>query len=143
MRHHHREIGNDVIAQVAGAAVPFDRFVPRTQRVGPFEDELLPLDELEARYSDRLAVLHVLSRQNGHPPALRGRIEADKLMRWFTEELDPAQVDEWFMCGPAELVTTARDLLIEHGVDTAASTSSCSSATRRRVRPPGTTPPRA
>jgi ferredoxin-NADP reductase/fatty acid desaturase len=76
------------------------------------------LDELETRYSDRLEVLHVLSRQDGHPPALSGRIEADKLTRWFKEQLDPAQVDEWFMCGPAELVTTARDLLVEHGVDT-------------------------
>jgi ring-1,2-phenylacetyl-CoA epoxidase subunit PaaE len=78
-----------------------------------FKDEL---DELESRYSDRLEVMHVLSREP-HVPALSGRIDRDKLERWLATALPPQTVDEWFLCGPIELVTTARNALVEHDVD--------------------------
>ena len=29
----------------------------------------------------------------------------------------PETIDDWFLCGPVELVTTARDTLVEHLVD--------------------------
>jgi ring-1,2-phenylacetyl-CoA epoxidase subunit PaaE len=76
------------------------------------------LDELESRYSDRLEVLHVISRDPLHTPTLSGRIDREKLDRWLTGPLSPADVDEWFLCGPLELVTATREALIEHGVDT-------------------------
>ena len=76
------------------------------------------LDTLERHYADRLEILHVLSRDPAHAPALRGRIESEKLGRWLEGDLAPERVDEWFLCGPLEMVTTARDLLVERGVDT-------------------------
>jgi ferredoxin-NADP reductase/fatty acid desaturase len=77
------------------------------------------LDELESRYVDRLEILHVLSRDPLHAaPDLSGRIDGEKLERWLGSTLRADTVDEWFLCGPMELTTTARDALIEHGVDT-------------------------
>jgi fatty acid desaturase/ferredoxin-NADP reductase len=75
------------------------------------------LDRLESRYSDRLEILHVLSSDPLHTPELRGRVDAEKLDRWLTTSLRPETVDEWFVCGPMGMSTTARDTLIEHGVD--------------------------
>jgi phenylacetate-CoA oxygenase/reductase PaaK subunit len=87
----------------------------RTKDSTMFRDEL---DELESRYSDRLQILHVLSRENWSlNPLLNGRIDAEKLRAWLATTLPPDDVDEWFMCGPMEMVVSARDVLVEHGVD--------------------------
>jgi ferredoxin-NADP reductase/fatty acid desaturase len=75
------------------------------------------LDDLESRYVDRLEILHVLSSDPGHVPELRGIIDQEKLERWLASTLDPSEVDEWFLCGPIGLTTTARDVLADHGVD--------------------------
>lgn len=72
--------------------------------------------ELESRYADRLEVLHVLSSEPNHVPELRGIIDRDKLEGWLTSTMRPAAVDEWFLCGPVGLITTAREVLDEHGV---------------------------
>ncbi|MEU6138568.1 fatty acid desaturase [Nocardioides sp. NPDC047086] len=79
-----------------------------------FRDEL---DELEARYADRLRVVHVRSRDPQHPAHLRGRIDRDKLERWLGPHLTASSVDEWFLCGPVEMVADLRDLLLEGGAD--------------------------
>ncbi|OBF65393.1 electron transfer flavoprotein [Mycobacterium sp. 852002-51971_SCH5477799-a] len=79
---------------------------------------LAELDRLEHRYSDRLEIMHVLSRDPIHTPELRGRIDAEKLERWFATSIRPETVDEWFLCGPLPLTTTVRDALISHDVDT-------------------------
>jgi ring-1,2-phenylacetyl-CoA epoxidase subunit PaaE len=86
----------------------------RTKESTMFRAEL---DELESRYSDRLEILHVLSREPLHTPLLSGRIDEQKLERWLANTLAPDTVDEWFLCGPVELTTTMRDALIEQGVD--------------------------
>ncbi|HEY1970676.1 MAG TPA: fatty acid desaturase [Pseudonocardia sp.] len=75
------------------------------------------LDELESRYADRLEILHVLSQDPRHVPELRGTIDREKLEHWLATTLNPAGVDEWFLCGPIGLTTTARDVLTEHGVN--------------------------
>jgi len=50
-------------------------------------------------------------------PELRGRIDRDKLNRWLDAHLAPNKVDEWFLCGPIELVTDVRCALLDRGVD--------------------------
>ena len=86
----------------------------RTRESTMFRAEL---DELESRFADRLEILHVLSRDPLHTPLLRGRIDREKLERWLSTTVRPESVDEWFLCGPMELVTMARSLLLEQGVD--------------------------
>ena len=74
----------------------------RTKDSTMFRSEL---DELESRYSDRLEILHVLSRDPLHTPDLCGRIDHDKLEHWLGSGLEPEDVDEWFLCGPIDLTT--------------------------------------
>jgi ring-1,2-phenylacetyl-CoA epoxidase subunit PaaE len=75
------------------------------------------LDELESRYADRLEILHVHSRNPLHPRELSGRIDREKLTRWLRGTVPPETIDDWLLCGPLELVTTARETLLEHQVD--------------------------
>jgi ferredoxin-NADP reductase/fatty acid desaturase len=75
------------------------------------------LDDLESRYADRLEILDVHSRDPNHPPELSGRIDHEKLTGWLASSLSPEAVDDWFLCGPLELVATVRETLLEHPVD--------------------------
>jgi len=75
------------------------------------------LDDLESRYVDRFRVIHVRSRDPRHPAHLRGRIDRAKLEQWLGSELPTGSVDEWFLCGPVEMVTDVRGLLVEQGVE--------------------------
>lgn len=86
----------------------------RTKASTMFHQEL---DELESRYAGRLEILHVRSSDPHHTPGLSGRIDRQKLERWLTSALVPETVDEWFLCGPIELMTTVRETLIEHAVE--------------------------
>lgn len=79
-----------------------------------FQEEL---DDLEARYSDRLRIIHVRSRDPRHPAHLRGRIDRIKLAQWLDTDLAVSPVDQWFLCGPVEMVTDLRDVLIERGTE--------------------------
>jgi len=79
-----------------------------------FRDEL---DDLEARYADRLRIIHVRSRDPRHAAHLRGRVDRPKLEQWLGSHLAAASVDDWFLCGPVEMVTDLRDLLLEHGTE--------------------------
>lgn len=74
------------------------------------------LADLKDRYPARFALHHVLSREQRIAPLLSGRIDAEKLQTIFSTVLRVDQVDEWFLCGPFELVQLCRDSLAERGV---------------------------
>jgi ring-1,2-phenylacetyl-CoA epoxidase subunit PaaE len=73
-----------------------------------FLDEL---SDLKDRYPARLALHHVLSREQRSAPLLSGRIDDERLRRMLDLLIPPATVDEWFLCGPFELVQLCRDVL--------------------------------
>ncbi|MBG6238728.1 ring-1,2-phenylacetyl-CoA epoxidase subunit PaaE [Mycetocola sp. CAN_C7] len=81
-----------------------------------FLDELA---DLKDRYPARLALHHVLSREHRSSPVLSGRIDADKLELMFRSILLPETVDEWFLCGPFDLVELCRSTLERRGTDPA------------------------
>ena len=83
-------------------------YTNRSTRDVMFLEELA---ELKDRYPARLAVHHVLSREQRTAPLLSGRIDAEKLQRMLEVLIPPETVDEWFLCGPFELVQLARDTL--------------------------------
>jgi len=83
-----------------------------TQDVMFLED----LADLKDRYPSRLALHHVLSREQRAAPLLSGRIDAGKLNAILDGLLPPASVTEWFLCGPFELVALCRATLAERGV---------------------------
>lgn len=74
------------------------------------------LADLKDRYPARLALHHVLSREQRSAPLLSGRIDEERLRRMLDTLLPPDTVDEWFLCGPFELVQLCRDVLEEYGV---------------------------
>jgi len=73
------------------------------------------LEDLEARYADRLRIIHMRSRDPRHPAHLRGRVDRQKLEQLLESDLATNSVDEWFLCGPVEMVADLRDALIERG----------------------------
>ena len=74
------------------------------------------LDELEARYADRLRIFHIRSAEAHHPASLRGRIDLAMVERLLAG--DSNSIDRWYLCGPADLVTTMRDDLTSVEVPT-------------------------
>ncbi|MET0725267.1 MAG: 2Fe-2S iron-sulfur cluster-binding protein, partial [Leifsonia sp.] len=75
------------------------------------------LADLKDRYPARLALHHVLSREQRTAPLLSGRIDEEKLRRMLATLIPPRTVDEWFLCGPFDLVQLCRDTLADVGVD--------------------------
>ncbi len=74
------------------------------------------IGDLKDRYPARFAVHHVLSREQRLNPLLTGRIDAEKLTALLDHVLRPEDTDEWFLCGPFELVQLLRDELASRGV---------------------------
>jgi ring-1,2-phenylacetyl-CoA epoxidase subunit PaaE len=75
------------------------------------------LDDLKDRYLGRLSVLHVLSRDTeADVPLLSGRIDADKVARLLPLVAAPGDIDQVYLCGPGDLIKTARDALLKAGV---------------------------
>jgi ring-1,2-phenylacetyl-CoA epoxidase subunit PaaE len=74
------------------------------------------LADLKDKYPQRLAIHHVLSREQRIAPLLSGRIDSEKLRQLLGTALHADDVDEWFLCGPFELVQLCRDTLAERGV---------------------------
>jgi ring-1,2-phenylacetyl-CoA epoxidase subunit PaaE len=86
-------------------------------------DSVMFLDELadlKDRYPDRMDVFHVLSREVRESPLLSGHLDKAKLDGFLDLVTGSARVDEWFLCGPADVIDAARASLREHGVDDAA-----------------------
>ena len=74
------------------------------------------LADLKDKYPSRLALHHVLSREQRIAPLLSGRIDAEKLQALLGTAIHSDDVDEWFLCGPFELVQLCRDTLAARGV---------------------------
>ncbi len=74
------------------------------------------LADLKDRHPARFALHHVLSREQRISPLLSGRIDAEKLEKLLGTVIAAERVDEWFLCGPFELVQLCRVSLAERGV---------------------------
>jgi len=74
------------------------------------------LEGLKDRYSDRFQLVHVLTGEIAMVPLFSGRLDAAKLGELFDRVVDAAHVDEWYLCGPYEVVTAAREVLEARGV---------------------------
>lgn len=85
----------------------------RAARTVMFLDEL---EGLKDRHPDRLQIVHVLSREDPGLELFAGRIDAPKLEALFASVVDADRIDRWFLCGPYEMVTEARDLLGSRGI---------------------------
>ncbi|WGM19533.1 phenylacetate-CoA oxygenase/reductase subunit PaaK [Paenarthrobacter sp. OM7] len=75
------------------------------------------LADLKDKYPARLALHHVLSREQRIAPLMTGRIDSEKLQALLSSAIRAEDVDEWFLCGPFELVQLCRDTLAARGVE--------------------------
>ncbi|KWW99344.1 Electron transfer protein FdxB [Carbonactinospora thermoautotrophica] len=92
----------------------------RTAESIMFRDEL---EMLVRQFEGRLRVVHFLSGDEArHTPStgfeevVPGRIDPEKLTSLLRGRLAPDKVDDWFLCGPQDLVDQTRELLLAHGV---------------------------
>ncbi len=86
----------------------------RSVRSVMFLDELA---DLKDRHPDRLHLVHVFSREAQDLPLFEGRLEADKLEQLLDLLLPAKTVDEWFVCGPFDMVESTRAVLGARGAD--------------------------
>ncbi|ATZ06761.1 1,2-phenylacetyl-CoA epoxidase subunit PaaE [Corynebacterium striatum] len=75
------------------------------------------IGDLKDKYPNRFAVHHVLSREQRVNPLFSGRIDAEKLQTLLDNVVRTKSVDEWFLCGPFELVQLVRDELSGRSID--------------------------
>jgi ring-1,2-phenylacetyl-CoA epoxidase subunit PaaE len=83
-------------------------------------NSVMYLDELEGlkdRYHPRFQLFHILSREGSDVPLLSGRIDEDKIRTIHDHLLGSREVDGWYLCGPYDMVMTARATLADLGID--------------------------
>jgi ring-1,2-phenylacetyl-CoA epoxidase subunit PaaE len=74
------------------------------------------LESLKNRYVHRLAVHHILSREQMDIPLNQGRIDVTKCAELCPGLIDLSSVDELFLCGPQEMIFTVSEWLQQQGV---------------------------
>ncbi|MFB3051381.1 MAG: 1,2-phenylacetyl-CoA epoxidase subunit PaaE [Acidimicrobiia bacterium] len=82
-------------------------------------NSIMFLEELEGlkdRYRSRFQLFHLLSREGSDVPLLSGRIDENKIRTIHDRLLGNAPVDDWYLCGPYQVVMMARQTLRSLGV---------------------------
>lgn len=62
------------------------------------------LEALKDKFIDRFRIYHILSREQTDVEINNGRIDVDKLQLLFTKLIDLKTSDEFFLCGPEEMI---------------------------------------
>lgn len=88
-------------------------YANRTHRSVMFLEEL---EDLKDTYPGRFHLVHVLSREPQEVELFSGRLDRDRMRRIIDLLLPVHTVDEWFLCGPFEMVSDLRRLLVGEGV---------------------------
>jgi ring-1,2-phenylacetyl-CoA epoxidase subunit PaaE len=74
------------------------------------------LEALKDKFIDRFRIYHVLSRERSEAPLNNGRIDVDKLELIFGKLVRMEQQDEFFLCGPEEMIFCIKGYLTGRGV---------------------------
>jgi ring-1,2-phenylacetyl-CoA epoxidase subunit PaaE len=74
------------------------------------------LEGLKNKYLQRFNLIHILSRERTDAPINFGRINREKLDE-LSKLVNFSSFDETFICGPEEMIFTAKDFLEAKGVD--------------------------
>jgi ring-1,2-phenylacetyl-CoA epoxidase subunit PaaE len=74
------------------------------------------LEDLKNEHPQRFALYNVLSREEQDVQLFHGHIDEARIND-FLDQLVPVEgVDEWFLCGPRDMINAARAVLLERGV---------------------------
>ena len=74
------------------------------------------LEGLKNKYLQRFNFINVLSRERTEAPINSGRINVDKLIQ-LTRLIKYQSIDEFFICGPEEMIFCVKDFLEQEGID--------------------------
>jgi ring-1,2-phenylacetyl-CoA epoxidase subunit PaaE len=85
----------------------------RTKNSIIFKEEL---EALKDKFMDRFRVYYVLSQEKIDAPINYGRIDVAKLDLFFDKLIDLRRCDEFFLCGPEEMIFCIKNYLLEKGV---------------------------
>jgi ring-1,2-phenylacetyl-CoA epoxidase subunit PaaE len=81
-----------------------------------FKEEL---EALKDRYMERFNLVHVLSREKTESELNSGRIDVQKLELVFSKLLQLKTIDDFFLCGPEEMIFCIKGYLSGRGVSPA------------------------
>jgi ring-1,2-phenylacetyl-CoA epoxidase subunit PaaE len=74
------------------------------------------LEGIKNRYMDRFSIHHILSREKSDAPAHEGRIDEKKCSELFQKLPSLRHSDQFFICGPEQMIVTVKNWLELHGV---------------------------
>jgi ring-1,2-phenylacetyl-CoA epoxidase subunit PaaE len=74
------------------------------------------LQDLKDRFTQRVTLMHVLSRQAQEVELLQGRLDQAKVSQLLQSVLSPQTFDEVFVCGPADMIDSTTNALLLSGV---------------------------
>jgi len=74
------------------------------------------LEALKNKYLQRFNFINVLSREKTDATINFGRINTEKLIE-LTKLINYKTIDEFFICGPEEMIFSIKDFLLEKGID--------------------------
>lgn len=74
------------------------------------------LEALKNKYMNRFRLIHILSREKTDAPLNAGRIDANKCLVLCDKTINLQQTDEFFLCGPEEMIFSVKNVLEQQGV---------------------------
>jgi ring-1,2-phenylacetyl-CoA epoxidase subunit PaaE len=74
------------------------------------------LEDLKDRHPERFELFHVLSREPRPVETLSGRLDRPRLTRLLDTVLAVEDIDDWYLCGPLDLVAEVRSALDDRDV---------------------------
>lgn len=77
------------------------------------------IEALKNQYLNRFEIFHFLTKQHRDIPLFNGRLDRAKLSVIFSKIVDTDFINDYFICGPTEMIFMIRDFLIEKSVETA------------------------
>ena len=87
----------------------------RTKNSIIFKEEL---EALKDKFIDRFRVYHILSREKTDAEINYGRIDIAKLELLFSKVIDMKKMNEFFLCGPEEMIFCIKGYLEGRGMST-------------------------
>lgn len=85
----------------------------RTKASILFKEEL---EALKDKFLGRFRMYHILSREQTDTPLNAGRIDTEKLDLLFSKLIDLKKSDDFFLCGPEEMIFCIKGYLAGRGV---------------------------
>ncbi len=74
------------------------------------------LEALKNQYLGRFQVFNVLSRERNESDLLHGRLNKAKIAHFIEKIPQLLRGDEYFACGPVEIIEAVKDLFLKHGI---------------------------